>query len=77
MTDQLWGIIARGIAEEVFVPCDPRVVGFTILGAMNWIPKWYHHDGSRTGKEIADAFSSYLVCGLLRDPKGNGSCTST
>lgn len=30
-----------------------------------------------TGKEIADAFSSYLVRGLLRDLKGNGSCTST
>ena len=74
---ELRGIIARGVAEEVFVPCDPPVVGFVILGAMNWIPKWYHPDGSRTGKEIADAFSSYLVRGLLRDPKGNGACTST
>ncbi|MBI2492081.1 MAG: TetR/AcrR family transcriptional regulator [Candidatus Rokubacteria bacterium] len=72
----LRGIIERGIAEEVFVPCDPRVVGFAILGAMNWIPKWYHPDGSRTGKEIADAFGSYLVRGLLREPKGNGACTS-
>jgi TetR/AcrR family transcriptional regulator len=70
-------IIARGIAEEVFVPCDPRVTGFAILGAMNWIPKWYRPDGGRSGKEIADAFSSYLVRGLLRDPKGNGPCTST
>ena len=74
---ELRGIIARGVAEEVFVPCDPRVVGFAILGAMNWIPKWYHHDGSRTGKEIADAFSAYLVRGLLRDAKGTGQCTST
>jgi len=74
---ELRGIITRGIAEEVFVPCDPRVVGFAILGAMNWIPKWYHPDGSRTGKEIAEAFAAYLVRGLLRDPKGNGACTST
>src|SRR3990167_4805072 len=74
---ELGSIIARGIMEEVFVPCDPRVVGFAILGAMNWIPKWYHPDGSRTGKEIADAFSSYLVRGLLRDAKGTGQCTST
>jgi len=74
---QLREIIARGIAEEVFVPCDPRVIGFAILGAMNWIPKWYLPEGSRTGKEIADAFSSYLVRGLLRDPKGSDACTST
>lgn len=74
---ELRGIIARGIAAEVFVPCDPRVVGFAILGAMNWIPKWYDPDGSRTGKEIAEAFASYLVRGLLRDSKGDGACTST
>lgn len=74
---QLRAIIARGIAEEVFVPCDPRVVGFAILGAMNWIPKWYQPEGSRTGKEIADAFSSFLVRGLLREPKGSDACTST
>lgn len=70
---ELRSIIARGIAEGVFVPCDPRVVGFAILGAMNWIPKWYHPDGSRTGHEIAEAFAAYLVRGLLRAPKGNGA----
>lgn len=65
---QLREIIARGVAEEVFVPCDVRVIGFAILGAMNWIPRWYRPDGGRSGKEIAEAFSSYLVRGLLRCP---------
>ncbi len=74
---QLRGIIERGIAGGVFVPCDPRLVGFAILGAMNWIPRWYSPEGERSGKEIADAFSSYLVRGLLVDKKENGSCTST
>lgn len=61
---QLRKIIARGIAEGVFAPCEPKLVGFAILGAANWIPKWYDPAGSRSGKEIAEAFSSYLVRGL-------------
>ena len=65
---ELREIIARGVAEGVFVPCDPRVTGFAILGAMNWIPKWYRPDRGRSGPEIAEAFASYLVRGLMRDP---------
>jgi TetR/AcrR family transcriptional regulator len=71
---QLREIIARGVAEEVFEPCDPRVVGLAILGAVNWIPRWFRPEGDRSGKEIAEAFSSYLVRGLLRNPRGEGPC---
>ncbi|MBI5627931.1 MAG: TetR/AcrR family transcriptional regulator [Candidatus Rokubacteria bacterium] len=61
-------LIAGGTAAGVFVPCDPKLVGFALLGAGNWIPKWYSPAGSRTPKEIAEAFSSYLVRGLQRQP---------
>ena len=65
---QLREIIARGVRDGVFVPCDPKLVGFALLGAGNWIPKWYSPAGSRAPKEIAEAFSSYLVRGLQRQP---------
>jgi TetR/AcrR family transcriptional regulator len=74
---QLREIIARGVAEEVFEPCDPRVIGFAILGAMNWIPRWFRPEGDRSGKEIAEALSSYLVRGLLRNPERNRPCPAT
>ncbi|HBH03967.1 MAG TPA: TetR family transcriptional regulator [Candidatus Rokubacteria bacterium] len=61
---ELRGIIARGVAQEVFVPCDLRLVGFALLGAMNWIPKWYSPAGSRSGREVAEVFAAYLVRGL-------------
>lgn len=61
-------IIERGVAARVFVPCDPKLIGFAILGAMNWIPKWFSPDGKRSGREIADVFASYLVRGLQRTP---------
>ncbi|HEU4437800.1 MAG TPA: TetR/AcrR family transcriptional regulator, partial [Methylomirabilota bacterium] len=46
---ELREIIACGVAEGVFVPCEPRVT-FAMLGAMNWIPKWYRADGGRSGR---------------------------
>lgn len=61
-------IIRDGIAAGVFVPCDPKVVGFAIMGAMNSIPKWYSHTGSRSPKDIAETYSSYLVRGLQKHP---------
>jgi len=61
-------LIEEGIAAGVFVPCDPKLVGFAILGAMNWIPKWYTPTGRCSAKEIAEAFAAYLVRGLQRDP---------
>jgi TetR/AcrR family transcriptional regulator len=56
-------MIQQGIDSGVFVACDPKLVAFAILGAVNWIPKWYRASGTRSGKEIAEAFSSYLVAG--------------
>lgn len=60
----LRGIVDAGIESGVFVPCDSRLVGFAILGALNWIPRWYRPGGPRTPKEIAEAFSKFFVRGL-------------
>ena len=64
----LRGIIEAGVRSGVFVPCDARLVGFAILGALNWIPRWYRPGGPRTPKEIAVAFSEYFVRGLQTHP---------
>jgi TetR/AcrR family transcriptional regulator len=61
------GIIETGVSSGVFVPCDSRLVGFAILGALNWIPRWYSPDGPCTPEEIAAAFSEYFVRGLQKN----------
>lgn len=66
----LRGIIERGVSAGVFLPCDSKMVGFAILGAVNWISKWYDPAGARSGKDIAKLFSSYLVRGLQKGPFG-------
>lgn len=61
-------MIAGGVTAGVFVPCDPKLVGFAILGAVHWIPKWYSPAGSSPAREIAEAFAAYLVRGLTKQP---------
>lgn len=61
---RLQDIIRKGITAGVFMPYDPKLVGFAILGVVNWILKWYDPRGERSAKEIAEALSSYLVRGL-------------
>ncbi len=58
------------IDSSAVVPCDSKLVTFAILGAMNWIPKWFSPAGERSPKEIADAFASYLVRGVLKAATG-------
>lgn len=58
-------LVKAGIACGQFAPCDPKLAVFAMLGAMNWIPKWYVPEGAMTPKEIAEAFASYLTRGLL------------
>jgi TetR/AcrR family transcriptional regulator len=58
-------LVKAGVACGQFVPCDPKPIVFAMLGAMNWIPKWYVPEGAMTPKEIGEAFASYLTRGLL------------
>lgn len=62
----LRGVIAEGIEAGAFMPCDPKIVGFALLGAVHWIPKWYSPTGSRSAGEIAAQFADYLVRGLRK-----------
>lgn len=61
-------IIEEGVATGVFVPCDPKLVGLAILGAVNWIPKWYDPEGQCSAQEIAGTLSTYFVRGLQKRP---------
>ena len=38
-------IIAPASAPARSVRCDPKLLSFAILGAVNWIPRWFKPDG--------------------------------
>jgi AcrR family transcriptional regulator len=58
-------IIQQGIDEGIFRAGDPKMIAFAILGAVNWISKWFDPDGPATSDQIGEAFADYLVGGLL------------
>ena len=57
-------LIQRGVAKGEFTPCDPRLAGFLILGAVNWIPKWYHPQGPASSTQIARQFAEQFMRSL-------------
>ncbi len=56
-------ILERGIADGSIARCDIRMTGNAIMGAINWIPKWFHGD-ERAAKRILDEFPEILSAGL-------------
>jgi tetracycline repressor-like protein len=58
-------IVRRGIAAGEFRAVDPKLAVFAILGAINWIARWYAPDGSVRSQELGAHFSDHLIRGLL------------
>lgn len=59
-------IIQEGIDQGHFRPGDPKMIEFAMMGAVNWISKWFDPAGAQTSDQIGDAFADYLVGGLLK-----------
>jgi AcrR family transcriptional regulator len=57
-------MIRGGIANGTFAPQDVDLAGITILGAINWIPKWFRPDGPNSSAEIADKIANQLIRSL-------------
>ena len=57
-------IIDNGVKSGEFRPVDSKIAVFAILGAINWIARWYNPEGAVQAPELGDQFADYLVGGL-------------
>ena len=57
-------VIKSGIGSGAFRKGDAKLYTFAILGAANWITRWYDPAGSAGSDEIALTFADFLVAGL-------------
>ena len=57
-------IIAQGIEDGEFRTVNPKIAVFAILGAINWIARWYRPEGSLHADELGAEFAHHLVGGL-------------
>ena len=58
-------ILSVGIDDGSVVECDVRMTGNAIMGAINWIPKWFHGDQA-LAKNVVREFPEILTSGLKK-----------
>jgi AcrR family transcriptional regulator len=59
-------IIQQGMDQGLFRAGDAKMIGFAMMGSVNWITKWFDPDGPMSSEEIGQRFADYLVGGLLK-----------
>jgi AcrR family transcriptional regulator len=67
----LRAVVEDGMRDGSIAPGDPRLVTFTLAGALNWIARWYDPRGSLSPQAIADGAVATLVDGLA--PRTGGA----
>jgi len=60
-------MIDRGVKDGEFRQVDSKIAAFAILGAINWIARWYRPEGSLKAPELGEEFAHHLVGGLTCD----------
>ncbi|MFC3593969.1 TetR/AcrR family transcriptional regulator [Novosphingobium piscinae] len=63
--DQLRGLIADGMADGSLAPGDPKLLGFALAGALNWIGHWHEPTGALAPNDIARQLVTTLARGFL------------
>lgn len=61
---RLRSLIQEGIDDGSIAPADPKLAGFAIAGALNWICIWYRPGGPLSAEEIAETYAKLLTQGL-------------
>lgn len=59
-------LVSAGIAAGEFRALNVPLAGFAILGAVNWMPKWYRAGGPLGAKAIAEEFADFHMQALKR-----------
>jgi len=57
-------IVEEGIVQGVFAPNDAKLLTFALMGAVNWIPRWFKPEGAASSQQIADLFADFFIAGL-------------
>ncbi|MBK8207285.1 MAG: TetR family transcriptional regulator [Planctomycetes bacterium] len=57
-------VIQEGLKNGEFRKVEPKLASLAILGAINWIGKWYRPDGSFKAADIGRMYSELFVEGL-------------
>jgi AcrR family transcriptional regulator len=57
-------VLEQGMADGVFAPGNQKLQAFALLGAVNWIPRWYSPGGPASSEQIAELFADIFIAGF-------------
>jgi AcrR family transcriptional regulator len=63
--DAVTRIVDDGVKDGTFVPCEPRVVAFAVLGMTNWIAWWIHSEPDLTADQVVDTMTNLVTDGIV------------
>jgi AcrR family transcriptional regulator len=70
----LWTqILLDGKNSGEFIVEEPKITALALLGACNWVYRWYRPEGALGAKEITKVFSDLFLNGLLAHPEDEKS----
>lgn len=61
-------LVAEGMADGSIAPGDPRMIAFTLAGALNWPARWFDPKGPKTSAEVAADMVDILTRGIAGKP---------
>jgi hypothetical protein len=56
-------LLEQGISDGSIAPCNVRMTGNAIMGALNWVPKWFRGNDTVASEVVAE-FPRILSAGL-------------
>lgn len=59
-------VVAEGVRDGAFREVDAKIAVFAILGAVNWIARWYTPGGRARGPDLGQQFADLLIRGVAR-----------
>lgn len=66
-------IIEHGIRDGSFRRVDAKVATFAVLGAINWVSRWFRPEGALDAGTIGAQFADQLVGGLGPAPRARSA----
>lgn len=60
-------VVASGVKQGEFREVDPKIAVFAILGAINWVARWYDPHGAAESSTVGDEFADLLLGGLVNE----------
>lgn len=59
-------IIEEGIGKDMMIDVDPKVIGFILCGAINFLPIWHDPKGPLSQVHIQEIFTRCFTRGVFR-----------